>query len=85
MRAREIGSLRLCADLEVQLKSKVMDEVYPTPAIENIFHKIHGTSDFGNIDISDAHYQTEFDKDENKNAQSPHLKERSGCAGFLGA
>ena len=53
-------------DLEVQVKSKDMDEDYPIPAIENIFHKLHWTSDFGNIDISDAYYQTEFDKDGNE-------------------
>ena len=52
-------------DLEVQVKSKVMDEDYPIPAIENIFHKLHGTSVFGNIDISDAYYQTELDEDGN--------------------
>ena len=53
-------------DLEVQVKSKVMDEDYPIPAIENIFHILHETSDFGNIDISDAYYQTELDKDGNE-------------------
>ena len=65
MRAREIGSLRLCADLEVQLKCKVMDEVYPIPDIETIFHNLHETSDFGTIDLSDAYYQTELDEDGN--------------------
>ena len=53
-------------DLEVQLKSKVMDEDYPIPAIENIFHNLHGTSGFGNIDKSDAYYQTDLDKDGNE-------------------
>ena len=53
-------------DLEVQVKSKVMDEDYPIPAIENIVHKLHGTSDFGNFDISDAYNPTEFDKDGNE-------------------
>ena len=63
MTAREIGSLRLCADLEVQLNSKDMNEFYPIPDIETIFHNLHETSDFRTIDLSDAYYQTELDED----------------------
>ena len=58
MTAKESGSLRLYANLEVQVESKVLDEDYPIPAIETIFYNLHGNSDFGNIDISDAYYQT---------------------------
>ena len=53
-------------DLEVQVKSKVMDEDYPIPAIENIFHKLHGTSDLGDTDISDAYYPTDLDNNGNE-------------------
>ena len=40
-----------------------MDEDYPTPDMETIFHNLHGASYFGQIDLSDAYYQTELDEE----------------------
>ena len=57
------GALRLCVDLKVHINGKVMDEDYPIPDIETIFHNLHGASYFGKIDLSDAYYQIELDKD----------------------
>ena len=50
-------------DLKVHINGEVMDEDYPTPDMVTIFHNLHGASYFGKIDISDAYYQIELDKD----------------------
>ena len=52
--------LRLCEDLNVHIIGKVMDEDYPIPDMETIFHKLHGASYFGKIDLSDAYYKIEL-------------------------
>ena len=56
-------ALRLCVDLKVNINGKVMDEDYPIPDMETIFHNLHGASYFGKIDLSDAFYQIELDED----------------------
>ena len=61
--AKEIGSLRLCVDLKVQINSKGIDRHYPIPEVETIFHNLQGASDFGNNDLSDTYYQTELNED----------------------
>ena len=40
-----------------------MDEDYPIPDMETIFHKLHEASFFGKIDLSDAYYQIELDEE----------------------
>ena len=57
------GALRLCVDLKVHINGKVMDDGYPIPDMETIFHNLHGASYFGKIDLSDAYYQIELDED----------------------
>ena len=53
---KKSGELRLCVDLKVHINRKVMDEDYPIPDMEMIFHNLHGASYFGKIDLSDAYY-----------------------------
>ena len=80
------GALRLCVDLKVHINGKVMDEDYPIPDMETIFHNLHGASYFGKIDLSDAYYQIELDEDAKEICTintSPHRKDCSRCAGFL--
>ena len=60
------GALRLCVDLKVLINGKVMDEDYPIPDMETIFHNLHGASYFGKIDLSDAYYQIELDEEAKK-------------------
>ena len=55
------GELRLCVDLKVHINGKVMNEDYPIPDMETIFHSSNGASYFGKIDLSDAYYQIELD------------------------
>ena len=50
-------------DLEVHINGKVMDEDYPIPDMETIFHNLQGASYFGKIDLSNAFYQVELDED----------------------
>ena len=50
-------------DLKVNINGKVMDEDYPIPDMETIFHNLHGASYFGKIDLSDAQYQNELDEE----------------------
>ena len=47
----------------MHIKGKVMDEDYPIPDMETIFHNLHGASYFGKIDLSDAYYQIELDEE----------------------
>ena len=67
------GSLRLCVDLKVHINGKVMDEDYPIPDMETIFHNLHGASYFGKIDLSDAYYQIELDEDAKKIMHNQHV------------
>ena len=60
---KKSGELRLCVDLKVHINGKVMDEDYPIPDKETIFHNLHGASYFGKIDLSDAYYQIELDEE----------------------
>ena len=60
---RKSGELRLCVDLKVHINGKVMDEDYPIPDMETIFHNLHGVSYFGKIDLSDAYYQIDLDEE----------------------
>ena len=40
-----------------------MDEDYPIPDMETVFHNLHGASYFGKIDFADAYYQSELDEE----------------------
>ena len=60
---KKSGELRLCVDLKVHINGKVMDEDYPIPDMEKIFHNLHGASYFGKIDLSDAYYQFELEEE----------------------
>ena len=51
-----------------------MDEEYPIPHMETIFHNLHGASYFGNIDLSGAYYQIEIDEE----AKDIHYQHISG-------
>ena len=82
---RKNGALRLFVDLKVHINGKVMDEDYPIPDIETIFHNLHGASYFGKIDLSDSYYQIELEEEAKKYAQSTHRKDCSRCTGFLRA
>ena len=60
---KKSGELRLCAELKVHINGKVMDEDYPIPDMETIFHNLHGASYFGKIDLSGIYYQIELYKE----------------------
>ena len=51
---KKSGEVRLCVDLKVHIIGKVMDEDYPIPDMETIFHNLHGASYFGKFGLSDA-------------------------------
>ena len=40
-----------------------MDEDYPIPDMETIFHNLHGASYFGKINLAGAYYQIELDEE----------------------
>ena len=48
------GALRLCMNLKDHIRGKVMDEDFPLPDMDTIFHNLHGAPYFGKIDLSDA-------------------------------
>ena len=56
------GEMRLFVDSKVHINGKVIDEDYPIPDMETIFHNLHGASYFGKIDLSDAYYHYDLDK-----------------------
>ena len=80
---KESGGLRLCVDLKVHINGKFMDEDYPIPDMETIFHNLHGTSYFGKIDLSDAYYQIELDEEAKDICKSTQLRDCSRCADYL--
>ena len=59
---KKSGEFRLCVNLKLHINGKVMDEKYPIPDMETIFHNPDGASYFGKIDLSDAYYRTELDE-----------------------
>ena len=63
MAAEKNGALRLWVDLKDHINGKVMDEDYPIPDMETIFHNLHRASYFRTIDLSDAYYHIELDED----------------------
>ena len=62
---KKIGELRLYVDFKVHINGKVMDEDYPIPDMETIFHNLHGASYVGRIDLLDAYYQIQLDGEAN--------------------
>ena len=60
---KKSGELRLCVELKVHINGKVMDEDYPIPDMETIFHNLLWTSYFGKVDLSDNYYQIEIDEE----------------------
>ena len=44
LQRKNSGELRLCVDLKVHINGKVMDEDYPIPDMETIFHNLHRAS-----------------------------------------
>ena len=60
---KKSGELRPCADLNVHINGKVMDEYYPIPGMETNFQNLHEASYFCKIDFSDAYYQIELDEE----------------------
>ena len=80
---KKSGELRLFVDLKVHINGKVMDEDYPIPDMETIFHNLHGASHFGKIDLSDAYYQIELEKEAKDIGKSTHLRDCSRCADYL--
>ena len=80
LQRKKNGESRLCVDLKVHINGKVMDEDYPIPDMETIFHKLHGASYFGKIDLSDAYYQIELDE-EAKDICT--IRDCSRCADYL--
>ena len=60
-----------------------MDEDYPIPDMETIFHNLHGASYIGKIDLSDAYYEIELDVEAKDMHKSTHLRDCSRCADYL--
>ena len=67
---KKSGELTLCVALKMHINGKVMDEDYPIPDLETIFHKLHGVSYFGKI---------ELDEEAKMYAQSTHLRPFKMC------
>ena len=57
------GELKLCVYLKVHIKDQVLDEDYPIPDLETIFHNLPGAPYFGKTDLSDVYYQIEIDEE----------------------
>ena len=70
-------------DLKVHINDKVMDEDYPIPDIETIFHNLHGASHFGKIDLSDAYYQIELGRRSKRFMHNRHISDFSRRADYL--
>ena len=47
----------------MHINGKIIDEDYPIPDLETIFHNLDGASYFGKVDLSDAYYQIELDEE----------------------
>ena len=54
--------MRVCVDLDVHINGNVLDQDYPIPDRQTIFHNLHGAWNFGKIDHTGAYYQIELDE-----------------------
>ena len=57
------GRLRMCPDYKVHLNKRICKEAYPLPDIESMFEPMHSARFFAYLDLKDAYWQIELDKD----------------------
>ena len=79
------GALRLCVDLKVHINCKVMDEDYPIPDMETIFHNLHGPLTLEKLPYQTHTIKLSWTRMQKKYAQSTHRNYCSRCEGFLRA
>lgn len=67
------GKPRVCADFKsrrlnsIETQSKALDsEIYPLPLPEDIFANLNGGAVFTQLDLSDAYFQIQLDRDSQK-------------------
>ena len=76
---KKSGELRLCVDLKVHINCKVMDEDYPIPDMETIFHNLHGASYFGKMTSQMPTIKLNLTRKQKICAQSTNLRDCSRC------
>ena len=79
------GALRLCVDLKVHINCKVVNEDYPIPDMETIFHNLRGALTLEKLTYQTHTIKLSWTRMQKKYAQSTHRKDCSRCAGFLRA
>ena len=77
------GELRLCVDLKVHINGKVMDEDYPKPDMETIFHNPHENSFLAKLTSQMLTMKLNLTKKQKLCAQSTNLRDCSRCADYL--
>ena len=80
---RSSGELRLCVDLKLHISGKVMNEDYPMPDMETIFHYLHEASYFAKWNSQMPTIKLKLTKRQKIYAQSTHLRDCSRCADYL--
>ena len=77
---KKIGELRLCVDLKVYINGKVMDEDYPIPETETIFHNLQTLAKLASQMPT---IRLNLTKRQKIYAKSTHLRDCSRCADYL--
>ena len=80
---KKSGELRLCVDLKVHINGKVMDEDYPIPDMETIFHNHMGPHTLAKLTSQMPTIKLNLTKKLMIYAQSTHLRDCSRCADYL--
>ncbi|XP_024875935.1 uncharacterized protein LOC112457239 [Temnothorax curvispinosus] len=60
---KQNGKIRLCGDYSTGVNSVLISNSHPLPTVDNINAKLNGNRYFNVLDLSDAFFQLEIDKD----------------------
>ncbi|XP_024871376.1 uncharacterized protein K02A2.6-like, partial [Temnothorax curvispinosus] len=60
---KQNGKIRLCGDYSTGVNSVLISNSHPLPTVDNINAKLNGNRYFSVLDLSDAFFQLEIDKD----------------------
>ena len=80
---KKSGELRFCVDVKVHINGNVMDEDYPKPDMETIFHNLHGASYFAELTSQMPDTKLNLRERQQIFAQSTHLRDTSRSADYL--